>query len=241
MDSQKHLARTAGLYYLVVAVLGAFAHIVRALVYVPGDAATTAENVVTDASLVNYSFVADLVQATFLVFTVMTLYRLLHHAGKNVARAMVIFVVIAVAIICLNMVHQLGALLVATEPGYAAAFGIQGSQAMVLLLLDLQHNGYLIAQIFFGLWLFPLGLLAIRSRLFPRLLGQLLMAATVGYLLDVALQFLAPELAATVNPALVTLFVVCEGWMLFYLLIRGVRTIRPAEQGDPLGVNSATH
>jgi len=59
--------------------------------------------------------------------------------------------------------------------------------------------------------------------------------------LDVLLQFLAPELAATVNPVLVTLFVVCEGWMLFYLLIRGVRTIRPAEQGDPLGVNSATH
>lgn len=229
MDSQKRLARTAGLYYLVVAVLGAFAHIVRARIYVPGDAAASLHNVVTNASLVNYSFVADLVQATFLVFTVMTLYRLLHHAGKNVARAMVIFVVIAVAIICLNMVHQLGALLVATEPGYAAAFGTQGSQAMVLLLLDLQHNGYLIAQIFFGLWLFPLGLLAIRSGMFPRLLGQLLMAASTAYLLDVALQFLAPELAATVNPVLVTLFSVSEGSMLLYLLIRGARTPRPAD------------
>ncbi|USQ75647.1 DUF4386 domain-containing protein [Ornithinimicrobium cryptoxanthini] len=230
MDSQKRLARTAGLYYLVVAVLGAFAHVVRALVYVPGDAAASAENIVAKASLVNYSFVADLVQATFLVFVVMTLYRLLHHAGKNVARAMVIFVVIAVALICLNMVHQLGALLVATDSAYAAAFDSQGSEALVLLMLDLQHYGYLIAQIFFGLWLFPLGLLAIRSGMFPRLLGQLLMVASVGYLLDVALQFLAPEFADAVNPALVTLFVVAEGALLVYLLVRGVRTMRPAEQ-----------
>ncbi|MGC5584358.1 DUF4386 domain-containing protein [Ornithinimicrobium sp. W1665] len=230
MDSQKRLARTAGMYYLIVAVLGAFAHIVRAQVYVPGDAAASADNVVAKASLVNHSFVADLVQATFLVFVVMTLYRLLHHAGKNVARAMVIFVVIAVAIICLNMIHQLGALLVATDPAYAAAFGVQGSEALVLLLLDLQHFGYLVAQIFFGLWLFPLGLLAIRSGMFPRLLARLLMVASAGYLLDVLLQFLTPELADAVNPVLVTLFSVAEGSMLFYLLIRGVRTLRPAEQ-----------
>jgi hypothetical protein len=226
MNSQKRLARTAGIYYLVVAVLGAFAHLVRARIYVPDDAAASAENVVANAELLNYSFVADLVQATFLVFVVMALYRLLHQVNENVARAMVIFVVIAVAIICLNMVHQLGAILVATDPSYAAAFGVEGSEALVLLLLELQHHGYLIAQIFFGLWLFPLGLLAYRSKMFPRLLGQLLMVASAGYLLDVALQFLAPELAATVNPVLVTLFAVSEGSMLIYLLVRGVRTVR---------------
>lgn len=226
MDPQKRLARTAGIYYLVVAVLGTFAHLVRARIHVPDDAAASAQNVVANAALLNYSFVADLVQATFLVFVVMALYRLLHQVAENVARAMVVFVVIAVAIICLNMVHQLGAILVATDPAYAAAFGVQGSEALVLLLLELQHHGYLIAQIFFGLWLFPLGLLAYRSRMFPRLLGQLLMVASVGYLLDVALQFLAPELAAVVNPVLIVLFAVSEGAMLVYLLVRGVRTVR---------------
>lgn len=230
MESPQRLARTAGVYYLVVAVLGAFAHIVRGQVYAPGDAATTTDNVVAKASLVSYSFVADLVQATFLVLVVMTLYRLLHHAGENVARAMVIFVVIAVGIICLNMVHQLGALLVATDPTYAGAFGSDGSEALVLLMLDLQHHGYLIAQIFFGLWLLPLGLLAIRSGMFPRWLGRLLMVASTAYLLDVLLHFLAPRLADAVNPVLVTFFSVAEGSMLLYLLVRGVRTPRPAEQ-----------
>ena len=61
---------------------------------------------------------------------------------------------------------------------------------MVLLLLDLQHHGYLVAQIFFGLWLFPLGLLAYRSGMFPRPIGVLLMAGAVSYRLDVALRSL---------------------------------------------------
>ena len=164
--------------YLVVAIFGGFAQIVRVKVYVPGDAATTVENVVANASLVRMSFVADLVQATFFLFVVMALYRLLQHVNKSVARAMVIFVVVAVGITCLNMVHQLGALLVATDPSYAGAFGTEGSDALVLLLLDLQHSGYLIAQIFFGLWLFPLGLLAYRSGMFPRPLGVVLMLGT---------------------------------------------------------------
>ncbi len=228
MQSTKRLARTAGLYYLVVAVLGAFAHIVRAQVYVAGDAVTTAARVVENADLVRYSFAADLVQATFLVFVVMTLYRLLHHVGKDVARAMVVFVVIAVAIICLNMVHQLGALLVATDPSYAAAFGVDGADALVYLLLDLQHHGYLVAQIFFGLWLFPLGLLGWRSGMFPRPIAALLVVASTAYLLDVALQFLVPDLAATVNPGLVALFVLAECSLLVFLLAKGVKTIQPA-------------
>lgn len=228
MPTTKRLARTAGLYYLVVAVLGAFAHMVRAQVYVAGDAAATSTKVVENADLVRYSFAADLVQATFLVLVVLTLYRLLHHVGEDVARAMVVFVVIAVAIICLNMVHQLGALLVATDPTYAAAaFGVDGNDALVYLLMDLQHHGYLIAQIFFGLWLLPLGLLAWRSGMFPRPIAALLMIASIAYLVDVALQFLAGGLAATVNPGLVLLFVVAECSLLLFLLVKGVKAVHP--------------
>jgi hypothetical protein len=197
---------------------------------VPGDAATTAQNVVADASLVRLSFMADLLQATFLLFVVMALYRLLQHVNKSVARAMVIFVVVAVAITCLNMVHQLGALVVATTPSYAAVFGLDGSATLVLLLLDLQHSGYLVAQIFFGLWLFPLGLLAYRSGMFPRPLGIILMLGTLAYLVDVMLQFLAPQLGSATNPALVVLVILSEVSMLAYLLIKGARAASPADR-----------
>jgi hypothetical protein len=224
MNSPKRLARTAGLYYLIVAILGGFAHIVRVNVYAPGDAATTAENVVANASLVRLSFVA--------VFLVMALHQLLQHVNKAVARAMVIFVVLQVGITCLNMVHQLGALVVATEDSYASALGTDGSNALVLLLLDLQHSGYLVAQIFFGLWLFPLGLLAYRSGMFPRPLGAILMVACAAYLVDVPLQFLASGIADAINPVVVALVILSEVSMVGYLLIKGVKTVETSTSED---------
>lgn len=228
MKTSKGLARTAGFLYLAVAILGGFAHIVRGMVYVPDHAAVTTRNVVTNASLVRLSFVADLVQATLFLVVVLTLYRLMQHVDVNIARAMVLFAGVAAGIICLNMVHQLGALLVATEPAYASMLGADGSDTLVLLLLDLQNAGYLVAQIFFGLWLYPLGLLVYRSGMFPRPLGVVLMLGTIAYLLDVVLQFLAPGLADAINPLIVLLVIISEFSMIAYLLIQGVRTVRPS-------------
>jgi hypothetical protein len=159
-----------------------------------------------------------------MLFVVMALYVLLQHVHKTVARMMVMFVVVSVAITCLNMVFQFGSVLVAEDPAYAAAFGVQGSHGLILLLLDLQHSGYLIAQIFFGLWLFPLGLLAYRSGMFPRTIGVLLMTGTVAYLADALLHFLAPGVADTTAMALIPVVIVAEVAMLAYLLIKGVKS-----------------
>ena len=234
MSAPQRLARTAGVYYLVVAVFGGFAHAVRTQIYVPGDATTTADNVAAHADLVRFSFAADLVQATFAVFLVMALYRLLRHVQPSMARAMVVFVVLQVGITCLNLVHQFGALMVATRSSYSNGFGDEGTDTLVLLLMELQHNGYLVAQIFFGLWLFPLGLLAYRSGMFPRALGVLLMVATGAYLVDATLQFLAKDVADVVSgPALIPVVIVAEVWMMAYLLIKGVHT--PAADSVPAG------
>ncbi len=70
---------------------------------------------------------------------------------------------------------------VATDASYVAAFGAAGSNARVLLLLDIQHHGFLIAQIFFGLWLVLLGYLAYKSGMFPRALVVALIVAAACY------------------------------------------------------------
>jgi uncharacterized protein DUF4386 len=183
---------------------------------------------------VRFSFVADLVQATFALFLVLALFRLLQHVDRSMARAMVIFVVLQVGITCLNMVHQLAALLVATDPAYVGVFGTRGSNALVLLLMQMHQSGFLVAQIFFGLWLFPLGWLAYRSRMFPRPLGVVLMVATGAYLLDVVLQFLAKGVADVVSPVvLVPLVTIAEVSMVCYLLVKGVRTPDPDDMPPP--------
>jgi hypothetical protein len=142
---------------------------------------------------------------------------------------MVIFVVVSVGIASLNMVHQHGAHLVATTPAYATAFGPAGADGMALLLMDLQHYGYLIAQLTW-LWLFALGLLGYRSGMFPRPLALVLMLSTVCYMADALLQFLAPGAAHTSAAIFIVPETLSEVSLLLYLLIKGVRTPPPPPQ-----------
>jgi hypothetical protein len=226
-SAQVRLARTAGLLYLVMALFGGGAHAIRLQVYAPGDAATTAANLAANASLVRLSFAADLLQNLAWLCLALVLHRLLAHAGRYLAGAMVVFIAFSAGIACLNLVHQLGALVVATTPEYATAFGTVGSDGVALLLMDLQHYGYLIAQLSW-LWLFALGLLAYRSRMFPRPLALVLMLTTVCYMVDALQQFLAPGL--DIPPAVFVIpEILSEVALLLYLLIKGVRTAPTAQ------------
>jgi hypothetical protein len=142
----------------------------------------------------------------------------------------VIAVVLAVAIISVSAVFAFAASRVATDVTYVAAFGAAGVNALVLLLLEIEHYGILAAQVFFGLWLAPLGYLAYRSGLFPKGLGVVLVAATASYLVDVLAAFLVPEVAKQVHPFLIIAPLVAEVWMLAYLLVKGVRSPRIADR-----------
>jgi hypothetical protein len=230
MHSPKRLARTAGLLYLFVGIFGGFSEgFVDPKMYVAGNATATAANVVSHAGLVRLGVVAHLLDGTFFVFLALTLYVLLQNAQKSVARAMLVLVALATGIICLNAVFEFEGLRVATDGAYAAAFGAAGSDALVLLLLDAQHYGTLVAQIFFGLWLVPLGYLAHRSRLFPRWLSAVLVLGGVCYLLDLLAAFLAPALGQAIHGFVIIPSAVAEMAMVLYLLVVGVRTVKTIE------------
>jgi len=134
INSPKRLARIAGVLYLLVGIFGGFAEgFVDPKMYVAGDAAATACNVVANSGLVRMGVVAHLLDGTFFVFLALTLYILLQHVHKSMARAMVVLVTLATGIICLNAVFKFEGLQVATDNTYAAAFGTAGAQALVLL------------------------------------------------------------------------------------------------------------
>jgi hypothetical protein len=237
LSSPKRLARIAGVFYLLVGIFGGFAEgFVDPKLYVAGNAAATTGNVVANSGLVRIGVASHLVDAAFFVLTAMALYALLGHVHKSAARAMLVFVVVAAAIITLNAVFQFEGLQVATNGFYATAFGAAGSQALVLLLLDIQHYGTLAAQVFFGLWLAPLGYLAYKSGLFPRALGVVLIAATVSYLADLLAAFLLPDLAKQIHPFLIVVPAIAEIWMVLYLLVVGVRAPREADSAPAAAI-----
>jgi uncharacterized protein DUF4386 len=223
----KHLARIAGVFYLLVGIFGGFAEgFGDPKMYVAGDAAATAGNVLANSGLVRMIVVAHLLNGIFFVCTAMTLYILLQTVHKNAARAMLVFVALAVAITSLNAVFQFEGLQVATDSAYATAFGSAGSNALVLLLLDIQHYGTLSAQVFFGLWLAPLGYLAYRSGLFPKALGVVLVLAAICYLVDLLAAFLIPDFAKQIHPFIVIVPAIAEIWTVLYLLVVGARTVK---------------
>jgi hypothetical protein len=230
MNNRKTIrdARIAGVLYLCVGIFGGFAEgYVDPKMYVAGNAAATAGNVVANSGLVRMSVAAHLLDAIFFILTAMAFYILLRQMNKSVARAMLVFVALAVGIITLNAVFQFEALQVTIGNTYVSAFGTAGANALVLLLLDIQHFGTLSAQVFFGLWLAPLGYLAYKSGLFPKALGVVLIAAAACYLVDLFAAFLAPGFAKQIHPFIVIVPAIAEIWMVLYLLVVGVRTVKP--------------
>ncbi|HEX2646574.1 MAG TPA: DUF4386 domain-containing protein [Candidatus Dormibacteraeota bacterium] len=186
MSSTKTLARVAGVLYLIVAVGGAFAESVRTSALVSGDATTTAANVVQRATLFHVAFVADLVDFTCFLGVGLLLFAILRSVDVRVATAMLAINAVSVAIQALNMLNHVGALLVATNPSFTEGLSSEASHSLVLLFLELHRQGCLIAQIFFGGYLLPLGYLIYRSGMFPRALGVIVMLGAGGYLAGVA-------------------------------------------------------
>jgi len=224
LNSNKKTARIAGVLYLFVGIFGGFSEgFVDPKMYVAGNAVVTAGNVFANTGLVRMSVVSHLLDGTFFVFLAMTLYFLLQHVQKSVARAMLILVVLATGIICLNAVFQFEALRVATDSTYASSFGIAGSNAIVLILLDTQHFGTLIAQVFFGLWLIPLGYLCYKSGMFHKWLGTILIIGGICYIIDLLAAFLVPDFGEKIHGFVIIPCAVAEISMVFYLLIVGVR------------------
>ena len=218
------LARTAGLLYLLVILFGVFAELyVRSGLIVPGDAAETARNIRAHRELFRLGFVSDLLMQASFFFLALAFYRLFRAADKRHALLMLCSVMVSVAVMCLNMIHQYAALLILEGSCLMQAFDGSQADSLILLFMNLHKHGYRIAQIFFGIWLFPLGLLAYRSGFIPRLIGVLLMIACFSFLAGFFLFFLLPGYSAGLSSLVTLPTTIGEFALCLWLLIKGVR------------------
>lgn len=222
MNSINRTARLAGLLYLAIAVLSAFGLVyVPSVILVPGDAAATAHNLVASESLFRLGFVSTELAFTVNIFVAVLLYKLLEPVNKLMAALMVILISVGLAIAMLNELNQFVALLL-SDANMSSAFTVTQTQALTSLFLDIYQHGFVLAHIFFGLWLLPMGYLIIRSGFLPKVIGFLLLVAGVGYVADFALYYLVPGF-----PVKISVFTfVGEVALLLWLLIMGVNVGR---------------
>ncbi len=213
------IASVAGILYLLMIPLGIFGIMyVPSTLIVPGDAATTANNIVASASLFRFSIVSALMIQLVQIFLVLTLYTLLKPVNKTHAALMVVFALAAVPIAMLNELNQIAPLLLLSGADYLSVFSTGQLQALVTFFFDLHGHGIFIAQIFWGLWLFPMGYLIFKSGFLPKILGILLMIGCFGYLIDSVGPLLLP--GYELNIAIFTFW--GELFLPLWLLIKGV-------------------
>jgi hypothetical protein len=225
-------ARIAGLLYLILLPLGLFGIMyVPSILIVPGDAATTANNIMASGSLFPLSIVSGLIVQIVNMLVVLLLYKLLKPVNKDHAVLMVIFLLVSVPITMLNALNQFAALLLLSGADYLTVFTADQLQALVPLFLDLHEHGINIAGIFWGLWLFPMGYLVYKSGFLPRILGVLLMIGCFGYVIESVTFFLFPGF-----DFIITQFTpIGEILLPLWLLIKGVNV----EQWEKRALESA--
>ena len=175
-------------------VVGLFAIMyVPTTLIVPGDAAATANNLMANELLFNLGIIGSLITQLIHIVFVLVLYELFKSVSKNQAALIVVLGLVGVPIAMLNTLNQVAALLVLSGADYLAVFTADQSQSLMMFFLNLNEQGILIASIFWGLWLFPIGTLIHKSRYFPRVFGYLMIIAGFGYLLGSLARLLLPN------------------------------------------------
>ena len=223
MSSAKNPGRFAGLLYVLVSIPGAFA-----LIYVPsklivhGNATATANNIAASETLFRAGIVCNLISQILFTWVALALYDLLKGVNRRHASLMLGLIVVSIPIALLNELNSIAALILVRGADFLSVFEKPQRDALAMLFLNLHNEGFGVAAIFWGLWLFPLGLLVYRSGFFPRILGGLLMLNCFSYVVNSFTSLLLPQYEGIVSRWMKPLGF-GELLFMFWLLIMGAK------------------
>jgi len=238
VNSIKKTARTAGILYFIYFVLHIFADVFgRSNIIMFGDAAATAQNILASDWQFRIGIVSDLIAAVFFLLAAWALYRLLKPVNKNLALLFLLLNLVGVAIQSFSDLFLFASQLHLNGADYLKVFTADQLQALAMAFLYLQKNGYWASQIFFAVWLFPLGYLVFKSGFLPRILGIVLMIHCVSWLITSLLFFLYVQGYTAITYISFPLGFIAEFGLTLWLLIKGVNV----KQWKNMSLNQPDH
>jgi len=233
MNQTKRQARLAGLLYFLASIPAPFG-----LIYVPNklmvlnDATATAEHIRASESLLRFGIGCELLSSIMFILAVVALYRLFKAVNETYALAMMILILVSIPISLLSVVNEIVALIVVSGADFLSVFDTGQLNALAYIFMRLHSRAILVAEIFWGLWLFPFGILVIRSHFIPRFLGYLLFLAALGYLAG-SLTFLLLPAYGPVVDTFATKLTLCELPIILWLLIWSAKD-QHGQASDPI-------
>ena len=215
--SPQNIVRTLRILYPIWIAFGIFSIVyIPSMLLVAGNAAETASKILANEFLFRTGIVGGLMTQLIFIFAVLLLYKLFESVSKNHSLLMVVLALVSVPIAMLNELNNVAALLLLKNPD------------QMMFFLNLHAQGVVIASIFWGLWLFPLGSLIYKSGYFPKIISMAVIIGGLGYTLGSFSELLA--LFSKVILSLFEFMTFGEVVFLLWLVVRGAKLPKNSEQ-----------
>lgn len=224
MNSKKKNARIAGVLYLLIAITGGFGIMYApSSIIVSDDATATANNLINSEFIYSLSILSNLISQALTIFLVLTLSRLFKDINPKLTKYMLTFVLVAVPISFINVLNLFAAQMFVGGAEFLEVFETNQLNSLALVFLRIYEFGIAVVGIFWGLWLFPFGMLIIKSKFIPKIIGIFLVVGCFAYLIDSFVSILLPEYKASVSAIIMIPLAIGEFSTILWLLIKGVK------------------
>ena len=215
--SPRNAVRILRILYPIWMAFGIFSIVyIPSMLLVAGNAAETASKILANEFLFRAGIVGGLMTQLIFIFAVLLLYKLFESVSKNHSLLMMVLALVSVPIAMLNELNNVAALLLLKNPD------------QMMLFLNLHAQGVVIASIFWGLWLFPLGSLIYKSGYFPKIISMAVIIGGLGYTLDSFFKLFASS--SSIILSLFEFMTFGEVVFLLWLVVRGAKLPKNSEQ-----------
>jgi len=208
--------RVIGVVWILYFLTGIIGTLLTRGIIVPTDAASTANNILTHASLYQAGLAVDLVANLIYIALTALLFGLFRPVNPSLALLAAFFSLVGCTVQIMGELLRLAPSVVLANPPLASAFGANQLQAAALFSVILYRSVFQISFVLFACFELATGFLIVQSTFLPRWLGWWLMAGGIG-----GLTFLWPPLATSIWPVLVA-GGAGELALPVWLLVRGV-------------------
>jgi len=213
--TQQQAARIAGFGLLLMFISGLIAN--------GPEVPMNLDEITAQNSTLRMNMVGDVLMIVFDVVAALGLYVLLKPVNRSISLLAAWFRLMHVAIYGAVLLNLLLIVFLYSNADGLSIFSPDEVQAHAQLFVNMYEFGFLTGLVFFGFHFLILGYLIIKSEYLPKILGILLLIASVGYLINSFSAFLMPdyeEFKPIIQKVVFIPAIVAELSLCLWLLIR---------------------
>ncbi len=237
----KTYARYAGLLYILIAIAGGFSMgYVPSVIMADGNALETVNNILANQGLVRLGILGDIIVFLCEIALSVMLFRLLKPIGETMSLTAALARIGMAVIIAVNAILDTVPLILLSDASYLEAFEAAQLHALVMVFIELEANGVMVWQMFFGLHLAVMAYLVMKSGYFPKILGLMMLVGSFGYTLQSLTTVIAldVQILSWLVVGLLVVVTIGEISFAFWLLIKGLNVDVWNKRINALGMKS---